>query len=280
MVRLRVLLVSQYASAVRGLITACRAVGAAPVAVVAPRSDRPGEETDGAGKRLEALVATVPPALDVIAVATAEQMPGLVEAYRADLLLCRGFPWLLPPVVLQAPSLGGLNVHPSLLPRYRGPLPVQWAVRNGDERVGLTVHRMDERFDTGPIVTQGSVPVEPEDEAPDLWRKLNAVAERLVADALVAVANRLQPTPQNEADASWAGFMECAFATIDFSQSVATVHNQVRAWRFGGIDGGPGPVAELDGRRVRVVRTRLEPGEGARVECADGPIWIVESAPV
>jgi methionyl-tRNA formyltransferase len=206
---------------------------------------------------------------------------GLADAlagYRLDLLVVYGFNWKLPAVVLDTPRFGVLNIHTSLLPRYRGPAPVLWAIRNGDPETGLTIHRMDERFDTGPILAQrGGVPLD-EDVTPSLLRsRLRPVITDLLTTALDQVAQEIPGIPQDDVGASTAGFIEPEFSTVDWSRPAREVHNQVRMFAFMGRDHAP--VAKVGDSCLKAFRTRLEAGKGLRVECADAPIWIVDSAP-
>ncbi|SNT56676.1 methionyl-tRNA formyltransferase [Asanoa hainanensis] len=189
-----------------------------------------------------------------------------------------GFNWKLPASVLRTPRLGVINVHSSLLPRYRGPAPVLWAIRNGDAEIGLTVHRMDEQFDTGPILAQRGGIALGEDVSPQrLWQRVRPVLDEVLTVALDEVAKGLPGVPQDDAGASYAGFVEPEFSLVDWSRTAVQVHNQVRMFGFMGPDHAP--VAEVGGRWLKVLRTRLRPADGIRVQCADAPIWIVESAP-
>jgi formyl transferase-like protein len=139
------------------LSSACVAAGHEPVAYVYRRSMKPKGRTDArtaavAGRLLEAL----PAGMDLLLPGTAEGLADALAGYRLDLLVVYGFNWRLPAAVLRTPRSGVINIHSSLLPRYRGLAPVLWAIRNGDAEIGLTVHRMDERFDTGPILLSGA----------------------------------------------------------------------------------------------------------------------------
>jgi methionyl-tRNA formyltransferase len=195
-----------------------------------------------------------------------------------DLLVVYGFNWRLPASVLGTPRFGVVNVHTSLLPRYRGPAPVLWAIRNGDPEIGVTVHRMDERFDTGPILTQRGGILLDEDVTPQLlWQRIRPVLSDLLTVALDMVASRHPGMPQDDSRASSAGFIEPEFSVVEWLRSAREVHNQVRMFAFMGRDHAP--VARVGEQWLAVLRTRLEPAEGIRVQCADAPIWIVESAP-
>jgi methionyl-tRNA formyltransferase len=178
-----------------------------------------------------------------------------------------------------------VNSHPSLLPMYRGPFPLAWAVRNGDADLGLTFHRMDADFDTGPILAQGSVPLGAEDwTMEDVGPRLAGLASELLPRALERIAAGDPGDPQPEEGASYAPLFDEEYACVDWSWPAADIHRQTRAWSFTFPRPGEprGPIAELDGTQVRLLRTSLEEraDAAARVECGDGPLWILAHEPV
>ncbi|MEU0697232.1 formyltransferase family protein [Streptomyces niveus] len=279
---MRVILVSYSARGFEVLRTACEQAGHRPVAYLHARSLRPGGPTrPGAGPVVAEIVESVPPAVDLL-------LPGMkkvllaqtLRAYEADLVVCYGFPWKFPPAALRATTSGAINVHTSMLPKYRGPIPVNWAIRNGDRDIGVTVHRMNEEFDSGEILAQESGIALDDDVVPDrLWGEVDRYIERLLPVALAHVERGVSGTAQCEDQASYAGWMEPEFSYVDWGRTRNEIHNQVRATRFGS-SGKSGPVAELSGEQIRVLRTALEPTGGRRAMCADGPLWIVESTAV
>jgi methionyl-tRNA formyltransferase len=183
--------------------------------------------------------------------------------------------------VLEIPKLGVLNSHPALLPKYRGPYPFAWAMRNGDSEIGMTFHLMDEQFDTGPVLAQGTFPLEEHEFFGDFIPKLRDLSARLLPQAFERLARGERGDPQPAEGASWAGEFEPEYAYVDWSRPRREIHNQARAWGMLFPRNGPrGPIAEIDGEQVRLVRTSLEPVEGAREMAAgDGPIWILETEP-
>ncbi|SDY05016.1 methionyl-tRNA formyltransferase [Amycolatopsis xylanica] len=253
----------------------CEAAGYTPVACVYCRSKKPHSPTSAeVGEGLGQVLGDIPPGMDLLVPGSSEGLLAGLAGYRPDLFVVYGFSWRLPPEVLRLPRLGVLNIHASALPRYRGPAPVLAALRNGDRTIGVTVHRMNERFDAGPILAQrDGIPLDEDIDAARLWKSLNPIVGDLLTTALALGDGE----PQDETKASYAGFLEPEFSVVDWSRPARVIHNQVRTWRF--IGAGLGPVATLDGDRVTLLRTRLEPGEGVEVNCGDGPLWIVESAP-
>lgn len=277
----KVVIVSQVLPAVVELDAGLRAAGHEPVAVLTTR--RAPDE----GQRyvqFERLLAGAPAHLDIVIPHDRTRMAPLLAAYEPDLLLCTGFNWRIPPDALAVPKLGAVNGHPSLLPRWRGPAPVAWAMRMGESELGFTFHRMDEDFDTGPVLAQGAVPL---DDTDDSWDTLGEKIGPLASGLLQRAFERLEagdPGDPQEGEPSYAGLFGDDYVQVDWNRPAREVHNQVRAWQFMPFllaGSARGPIAELDGKTVRVLRTRLDPGEGGeRVECADGPVWVLETEAV
>ena len=230
---------------------------------------------------LSALIDTRPPHLDVLVASGPKRFAPLLAVLEPDLAISGGFPVRIPEDALAVPRHGIVNGHPALLPRYRGPNPIGWALRNGDSELGFTFHRMDADFDTGRILAQGTAPLAAAERAEDVLQALFGVATSLLPRAIERVEAGDPGESQDERDASYAGFFEPEYAEIDWTRSVDEVHRQVRAWWLAAARGGiRGPLADLEGKRVLVLRTRLDGGEGGtRVECGDGPIWVTEAIP-
>ena len=230
---------------------------------------------------LSALIDVRPPHLDVLVAGGPARFARLLEALEPDLALCGGFPVRIPADALAVPRRGVVNGHPALLPRYRGPNPIGWALRNGDAELGFSFHRMDAGFDTGPLLAQGSAPLAGAERAQDVLETLFGLWASLLPRALERVEAGDAGDPQGEEGASHAGFFEPDFAEVDWTRPAADVDRQVRAWWVAAArDGVRGPLAEIGGERVYVRRTRLDDSEGGtRVDCGDGAIWVLETAP-
>lgn len=266
--------------AVLGLEAIARAEGYEPVALIMPRlRDNPDE---GSRERFHELVEGAPAGLDVCVADTKGSLERLTGAYEPRLGLCVGYRWRLPPEVLARPELGVVNGHPSLLPRHRGPYPFAWAVREGDAELGMTYHLMDEDFDTGPILAQGSRPMPDEVTFPTLQPLLAELSLELLPRALARLEAGDRGDPQPATGATYAGAFGADYRRVDWSWPAAEIHRQVCAWSFNFEPGSPGPLAELDDETVRLVTTSLtDPGDGARrVETGDGPLWIIEAEPL
>src|SRR5215213_94681 len=136
----RVAIITSVAPIAHAFANALRELGHEPVAVVTPRRPHPMPADLGVWD------ATAPPGMDILIARNKRSLEPLLRAVRPDLVICFGFPWLIPPEALAIPPLGAINLHPSLLPRHRGPIPTAWAVRAGDATFGVTWHRMDPAF--------------------------------------------------------------------------------------------------------------------------------------
>jgi len=216
--------------------------------------------------------------IDFLLPGATERLIDVLRGYRIDLLVVYGFSWRLPATLLRGLPVGAINIHSSLLPKYRGPAPILWAIRNGDIEIGLTIHRMDENFDTGPVLAQqGGIALGDDVTQERLWLRMRPVLRSLLTSALERVERGDSGEPQSEVGASYAGLLEPEFFNVDWSCGAQEIHNQVRVFRFMGV--GRGPVAWIGNQWLRVLETRLQPSRGIRVECADGPIWITESEP-
>lgn len=255
----------------RGFTQILHALGHEPVGLLCVRG---GSRYAQLGENVE----EAPPELDVVVPSSRARLGPLLRALEPDLALSAGFPWKLPAEVLAVPPLGVVNSHPSLLPRYRGPNPVAWAIRNGETEIGLTLHRMEPELDTGAILAQEAIPLGDEQTWDELAPKLREANVRLLPVAIARAAAGDPGEPQDESAASYQSFFEPGYVEIDWTRLAAEVARQVRAWRFGGgANVEQGALAELDGRRVRVLRVSLEPGDGREVPCGDGSVWVVET---
>lgn len=277
----RIVLLSMILPAALGLDAIARSLGHETVALLTPRL--PDSATDDMVGRFHELLDGAPSHLDVCLVPEKARLVPLLETYRPDLCLCLGYRWLLPAEVLAIPRLGVLNGHPSMLPRWRGPFPVAWAVREGDPQLALTFHLMDGEFDTGPVLAQGSRPMPSEDYDWPVFQPLFAeLSQELLPEALERIARGDRGDAQPPGDYPYAGRFPASFSELDLSQPAAVVHRYVASWRFTFMqDGERGPLTTLDGERVRILRTSLAgPVDGsAALACADGPLWVLESEP-
>jgi methionyl-tRNA formyltransferase len=170
-------------------------------------------------------------------------------AVPLDVLVVAAYGLLLPPPVLAWPLHGGLNIHASLLPRWRGAAPIERAIEAGDTTTGITIMQMDAGLDTGDIIATTAVPIAPRETAGTLTRKLAAAGAAAIVDALSHLARdgRLKRLPQPAAGVTYAAKIGRDEGAIDWTQSPVTLERKLRAF-----DPAPGAVASLDGGLVKL----------------------------
>jgi len=211
-----------------------------------------------------------------------------LRAARPDLLLSWFWPRRIPREVLSLAPLGAFGVHPSLLPRWRGPDPYFWALRSGDAETGVSLHRLEPSYDTGEIIEQRVVPIEAEDDAWRLGHRLDRASLALLLSCAerVAAGETLTGAPQEEAAATWAPKPSDADLALDWKRPAPELERLVRA-----AAPHPGAGARIGDHEVEVVRARctpttlpaaLEPSEGVRsdeglvVRAGEGALLILE----
>lgn len=178
-----------------------------------------------------------------------------IGAYAPDLLVVVAYGRILPGPLLRLARLGALNVHGSLLPRYRGAAPIQWAVINGERETGITIMQLDEGMDTGPVLLSAATPIGPEETAGELFTRLAALGGRTLATAV----NRLRqddfvPVPQDHTQATVAPMLTKKQGHLNWNRPASELHCLIR-----GLDPWPSAYAFLDGLRVRLFRPEVVP---------------------
>lgn len=172
-----------------------------------------------------------------------------------DLVVVVAYGRILPPELLHIAPLGCINLHVSLLPKYRGSAPIQWAVLNGDAETGVTIMQLDEGCDTGDILMVERVAIGPETTSGELFDQVSATGAKTLVTAIEKLAaGELTPQPQNDAEATQAPPLTKDMARFDFTQSAAHIHNWVR-----GMNPWPAAFFELDGKKVKVLESRVAP---------------------
>lgn len=180
-----------------------------------------------------------------------------VAAFRPELIVVVAYGQILPQEVLDIPPLGCLNVHASLLPKYRGAAPVQWALIRGETVTGVTIMRMEAGLDTGDILLQRATAIGPEETAEELSGRLAVMGAGLLAEALARLReNTLFAVPQNHAAATLAPRLTKADGAIDWRRTAREVCNLVR-----GVQPWPGAYTFLRGRPLKVFGCRVVEGE-------------------
>ncbi len=210
-----------------------------------------------------------------------------LEAARPDVMVVAAYGLILPAWVLQWPRLGCLNIHASLLPRWRGAAPIHRAIEAGDAETGVVIMQMDEGLDTGDMLLTGRLPIGPEDTTAALHDRLAALGGDLVLQALdLAAQGRLAPVPQPAEGVTYAHKIEKAEANIDWSLPADVIARRVRAF-----DPFPGASSALGAEVVKVWRAQALPTDaggalpgqvlsadeqGVRIACGQGQLLATE----
>lgn len=194
-----------------------------------------------------------------------------LRAWAPDLIVVAAYGQILRPDVLELPAFGCLNVHASLLPRWRGAAPIQAAILNGDSETGVTIMRMDAGVDTGPILSQRATPILAEDTAGTLGERLAKLGAELLLDTLPDyLSGNLQPRPQDESHATFAPLLTRADGVLDFHKPVESLARQVRAF-----NPWPGAYFTWQGAPLKVLRAHTIPAS----DFQPGRLSIYEGLP-
>ena len=188
----------------------------------------------------------------------------LIDSLKRDkieLLITIAYGHILSLEVLGTPKYGCINLHFSILPKYRGAAPVQWTLLNGDTNTGVTVFNLDKGMDTGPILRQQIIDVDKDDSTNSLLKKLSLLSGPLLKESIIGIGNGEKGTPQSNAGASLAPKISKENGRIDWSSSASQIYNQYRA-----LFENPGVYTQLSGERVRINKlmktNQLLKGEG------------------
>lgn len=215
---------------------------------------------------------------------------GILRGLKPDLIAVAAYGKILPVDILELPPLGCVNVHSSLLPRYRGAAPINWAILNGEDETGVTIQYMAEGVDTGDILAQAKTPIDINENAAQLFDRLARMGGPLLVETVKEIeAGTVRRVPQDETLASHAPMLSREQSPMDWGRTARQLHNQAR-----GLYPWPAATAVLDGIRCKILRTALSgettdraPGavlqadkKGLRVACGDGGVLdILELQP-
>jgi methionyl-tRNA formyltransferase len=198
-----------------------------------------------------------------------------VKAQGAELALVAAYGRILPGPVLEATAKGFVNVHASLLPKYRGAAPITWAVVNGESETGITLMLLDEGMDTGDMLDVARTPIGPDETAGEVSERLSLLGAKLVRQRLAAFARgELTRVPQNGAEASLAPPLAKKDGLIDWSASARRIHDRVR-----GMSPWPGAFSYLSGKTVKVHATRC-PELTREVSSLPGTVVVADKSRV
>jgi len=189
------------------------------------------------------------------------RLPEAVEEIRSfapDLIIVVAFGQILPKALLDIPRFGCINVHASLLPRYRGAAPLNWCLINGETETGVTTMLMDVGLDTGDMLVKRAIPILPDEDAGSLHDRLAILGAAAMAETLdLLAAGRLFPQKQDDSLSCYAPMLKKELGAIDWQKSPAEIRNLVR-----GITPWPGAYTRLDGRLLKLFTAHTASGEG------------------
>lgn len=196
----------------------------------------------------------------------ARQTQQALEAARADVMVVAAYGLILPRWVLNTPRLGCLNIHASLLPRWRGAAPIHRAIEAGDDTTGITIMQMDEGLDTGAMLLQASEPVGPDDTTATLHDRLATLGGQLIVEALSKLdVGGLNPVAQPDVGITYAHKVDKAQGKIDWTQGAVDIERRVRAF-----DPVPGSTWDWQGQTLKLWRAAVHP---AAPTCCREPLW-------
>ena len=223
------------------------------------------------------------PVMQPVKVRVAEAVEEIREL-QPDLIIVVAFGQILPKALLDIPRYGCINIHASLLPRYRGAAPLNWCLINGEQETGITTMMMDVGLDTGDMLLKRTTAITPEDDASSLHDRLSLLGAETMAETLdLLMAGKLQPEKQDDSLSCYAPMLKKELGAINWNAAAATISNLVR-----GVTPWPGAYTMFDGKVVKIHKVRVGSGKGTPGEilnagktgieaaCADGSIIIEE----
>ena len=213
-----------------------------------------------------------------------EEFVKTLRAYNPDVMVVVAFGQIIPLSILQMPKFGCVNIHGSLLPKYRGAAPIQWAVLDGEKETGITTILMDEGIDTGDILLKKTIQIDTDETSGSLFDKLMALGAETILETLDELEKgNLTPTKQGESPTAYAKMLTKAMGLIDFTKSAKELDCFVR-----GMDPWPSAYTLLSGKTLKLWKVRVVEGGGKAgsvieigkesftVACGEGAIEVLE----
>jgi methionyl-tRNA formyltransferase len=216
--------------------------------------------------------------LPVFTPASLRGMAGELAALRAELAVVAAYGLILPADILAAPRLGCLNIHASLLPRWRGAAPIQRAIMAGDRESGVSIMQMEAGLDSGPVLLRRAIRLDPAETAGSLHDRLAVLGAELIVETLAGLPG-LRPVPQDEGAVTWAPKISKSEAILDWRKPAAELDATIR-----GLSPFPGAWTMIGGRRVKLLSSRLAGsdgpcgtvgrGPGLMINCGEGAVAV------
>jgi methionyl-tRNA formyltransferase len=240
------------------------------IAAVVTQPDKP----KGRGKQMqitpvkECALSHGLPVFQPVKIKTPEAVEEL-RSYQADLFVVAAFGQILSKEILDMPRFGCINIHASLLPKYRGAAPIQQAIWDGEKETGVTIMQMNEGLDTGDILTQCTVPIEDEDTGESLFDKLAGAGAKLLIETLPLMeAGKITPVPQEESKSSYAHIIKKEMGLLDWNKPAVELERQVRA-----LNPWPSAYTALEGKSLKIWEAGVEEKDS---DCPPGTVAEVD----
>ncbi|MBR4026254.1 MAG: methionyl-tRNA formyltransferase [Lachnospiraceae bacterium] len=195
--------------------------------------------------------------------------------YNADIIVVAAFGQILPKSILDMPKFGCINVHASLLPKYRGAAPIQWAVINGDETTGVTIMRMDVGLDTGDMIAKREIPIAKDETGGSLFDKLADIGAKLCVETMERIEKgEVEYTPQNHEEATHVSMINKELGNINWNQSAIEIEHLIR-----GLNPWPSAFTKLNGKtfkiwKANVIFANSEKEAGTVVKVTKDSLWV------
>ncbi len=248
------------------------------VAAVVTQPDKPrgrGKEVQMTPVKACALEHGIP----VLQPVKIREAAGALGAYQADIFVVAAFGQILPEEILKLPRFGCVNIHASLLPKYRGAGPIQWAIINGEKITGVTIQQMEKGLDTGDILFKTEVEIAPRETADTLHDKLAAAGAKLIVEALPQIeAGEVTPVRQNDDESCYARRLEKSMGKIHWQQSAQKLDCLIR-----GLISWPGAFTVYRGKTLKIweeeVAAENEAAAGDGLQAQDNSSYVRDAAP-
>ena len=215
------------------------------------------------------------PVFQPVKIKTPEAVEEL-RKYEADVFVVAAFGQILSEDILNMPKYGCINIHASLLPKYRGSAPIQWVILNGEEVTGITIMQMASGIDNGDILLQSTVEIDAKETGDSLHDKLAAEGAKLIVEALPKIEKgELTPVKQNDEESSYVKMLQKSIGKIDWNKSAAVIERMVR-----GLNSWPGTYTHYNGKTLKIWESEVSDKETELADASPGTITAVEKAAI
>lgn len=215
------------------------------------------------------------PVFQPVKIKTPEAVEEL-RKYEADVFVVAAFGQILSEDILNMPKYGCINIHASLLPKYRGSAPIQWVILNGEEATGITIMQMASGIDNGDILLQSTVEIDAKETGDSLHDKLAAEGAKLIVEALPKIEKgELTPVKQNDEESSYVKMLQKSIGKIDWNKSAAVIERMVR-----GLNSWPGTYTHYNGKTLKIWESEVSDKETELADASPGTITAVEKAAI